>query len=74
TEIQIPPTFRYTGQTLAQLVIPPDVVIISVTRNGQFIIPRGTTQIICGDKVMVLAKDTAFHTLNTDWRIIATKS
>ncbi|MEG2021537.1 MAG: TrkA family potassium uptake protein [Oscillospiraceae bacterium] len=74
TEIQIPPTFRYTGQTLAQLVIPPDVVIISVTRNGQFIIPRGTTQIISGDKVMVLAKDTAFHTLNTDWRIIATKS
>ena len=73
TEILIPANFRYSGQTLSELVIPPDVVVISVTRGEDFIIPRGSTQIMAGDKVVVLAKDTAFHTLNTDWRIASNK-
>lgn len=73
TEILIPATFRYSGQTLTTLEIPDDCVIISVTRDGEFIIPRGSTQIRGGDKVVVLTKDTAFHTLATNWRISETK-
>ncbi|MEG0178072.1 MAG: TrkA family potassium uptake protein [Oscillospiraceae bacterium] len=73
TEILIPPSFRYNGQTLTKLDIPDDCVIISVTRDGEFIIPRGNTEIRSGDKVVVLTKDTAFHTLTTDWRITNNK-
>ncbi|MDD3428518.1 MAG: TrkA family potassium uptake protein [Oscillospiraceae bacterium] len=69
TEIIIPEHFSYSGHTLADLTIPTDVIIISVTRNGEFIIPRGSTTINVGDKIVCLARDTAFHTLSETWRL-----
>lgn len=67
TEITIPPDFPYAGRVLAELQIPQDAIIISVTRGEEFIIPRGSTALFVGDKVLCLAKDTAFHALAGDW-------
>lgn len=67
TEITIPTGFPYAGQVLAQLDMPQDAIIISVTRGDEFLIPRGSTALLEGDKVLCLAKDTAFHTLTEDW-------
>lgn len=67
TEITIPPDFAYAGQVLAELHMPQDIIIISVTRGDEFYIPRGNTPLLAGDKVLCLAKDTAFHTLIEDW-------
>ena len=69
TEVTIPDHFAYNGQTLAQLTIPPDVVVISVTRGAEFIIPRGSTEICIGDKVLVLAKNDAFPKLGRAWKL-----
>ncbi|MEG1153691.1 MAG: TrkA family potassium uptake protein [Ruthenibacterium sp.] len=69
TEISVPEKFIYSGQTLAQLTIPEDVVVISVTRGDEFIIPRGSTQICIGDKVLVLAKNDAFPVLAKAWKL-----
>lgn len=67
TEITIPDNFKYRGQMLSQIQMPADTVVISVTRSGDLIVPRGSTTILPGDRVLCLAKETAFHTLATDW-------
>lgn len=69
TEVQTPPDFLYSGKTLAQMTIPKDVVIVSIMRGGELVIPRGNTQILANDKVVVLAKNTAFHELTKSWRL-----
>ena len=69
TEINVPDTFGDDGKTLAQLPIPENVVVISVTRGDEFIIPRGSTKIMIGDKVMVLAKNDAFPALAKAWKL-----
>ena len=69
TEISVPENFGYNGQTLAQLTIPQDVVVISVTRGDEFIIPRGNTKICIGDRVLVLAKNNAFPALAKAWKL-----
>ena len=67
TEILIPEDFKYAGQKLMQIQMPQDTVVISVTRAGELIVPRGNTKLLPGDRVLTLAKDTAFHALATDW-------
>ncbi len=67
TEITIADDFPHNGQTLAELPVPADVIVISVTRSGELIIPRGNTQILAGDRVLVLAQNTAFHELAVAW-------
>lgn len=67
TEILIPDNFKYSGKQLMEIQMPEDTVVISVTRNGELIVPRGSTTLLPGDRVLTLAKDTAFHTLTTDW-------
>lgn len=69
TEVQTPPDFIYAGKTLAQMTIPKDAVIVSIMREGELVIPRGNTQILANDKVVVLAKNTAFHELTRSWKL-----
>lgn len=69
TEITIPASFPHAGRVLAELHMPQDAIIISVTRGEEFIIPRGSTALLVGDKVLCLAKDTAFHALAEEWQL-----
>ncbi|MEG2930741.1 MAG: TrkA family potassium uptake protein [Ruthenibacterium sp.] len=69
TEIVVPSSFTDDGKTLAQLPVPENVVVISVTRGDEFFIPRGNTKIHIGDKVMVLAKNDAFPMLAKVWKL-----
>ena len=69
TEVTVPEHFAYHGQTLAQLTIPEDVIVISVTRGDEFMIPRGNTHICIDDKVLVLAKNDAFPKLAKLWKL-----
>ena len=66
-EIQIPDRFKYNGKSLAQIPISESAVIIAITRAGELLIPRGNTQILNGDKVLCVARDTAIHELMQDW-------
>ncbi len=69
TQIVVPETFEHSGKTLAQLPVPDNVVIISVTRGNEFKIPRGNTKIFIGDKVTLLAKNEAFPDLAKEWSL-----
>lgn len=69
TEVRTPPDFIFSGRTLAQLTIPKDAVIVSITRDGELLIPRGSTQVLANDRIVVLAKNTAFHELTKSWRL-----
>lgn len=67
TEVFLPDDFKYSGRTLAELEIPHDVVIVFLTRGQELIIPRGNTVLLGGDKVVCVAKNTAFHDLARLW-------
>ncbi|EJX08316.1 TrkA-N domain-containing protein [gut metagenome] len=66
-EIQIPSPFKYHGKSLSQIPISQDAVIISITRSGELLIPRGNTLLCEGDKVLCVARDEAMHQLTLDW-------
>ena len=63
-EIAIPEKdYPFSGKTLAELKLPEIFVFISILRGDELIIPRGNTQILCGDRVMVLSPTNKFHML-----------
>lgn len=67
TEVFLPDNFKFSGRTLAELEIPHEVVIVFLTRGQELIIPRGNTVLLGGDKVVCVAKNTAFHDLAHLW-------
>lgn len=69
TEVFLPDDFKYAGRSLAELEIPHDVVIVFLTRGQELIIPRGNTVLLGGDKVVCVAKNTAFHDLAKRWNL-----
>lgn len=62
-EIEIPKGYKMSGIRLMELSLPEESVIASITRDGNLIIPRGNTQIIGGDKLLVIATDQAIFEL-----------
>lgn len=65
SEFVLPDDFVLTGKPLSDIKIPSDAVIVSVVRGEEFMIPRGNTVLMPGDRVMVLAKNEAFHFIKT---------
>lgn len=70
SEVLLPENFRFENKSLAELSIPADVVVIFITRGQELIIPRGSTTLHSGDRVMCVAKDTAFHDLTSGWGLL----
>ena len=69
TEVLLPTDFALAGQTLTQAPIPPEVVLVSITRNGRLLIPRGGTVLLPGDRVLCLARDEGLRQLMRDWKL-----
>lgn len=44
------------GKMLKQLALPPECVMISIWRGSKLVFPRGETQLLAGDRVVVLAR------------------
>jgi trk system potassium uptake protein TrkA len=42
------------GQTIAELEIPRDAVVVAVVRAGHVVVPRGDTTVAVGDEVLAL--------------------
>ncbi len=64
SEINVPEHYRYHGKILAELKLPEQMIIVSITRNGEVIIPRGNTPIYSGDKILIMSQNTALHSIN----------
>ena len=69
TEVLLPTDFALAGQTLTQAPIPPEVVLVSITRNERLLIPRGGTVLLPGDRVLCLARDEGLRQLMRDWKL-----
>lgn len=63
SELQVPAGYRLNGVRLSELLLPEESIIVSITRDGRLIIPRGNTQIISGDKIVVMCANSVLHEL-----------
>lgn len=61
SELSIPDDYRLSGITLGELQLPVDSIIVSITREGRLIVPRGNAQVLSGDRLVVLAKNNAMR-------------
>lgn len=64
SELQIPARYKRDGVKLMDLDLPAESVIVTITRNGDLIIPRGNTQILAGDRLLVVCANTALRELS----------
>ncbi len=58
-ELRVTAASRLSGRRLSEVPLTEDAVIVAVRRGGVTIIPRGHTQLISGDRVTVIATQTA---------------
>jgi cell volume regulation protein A len=56
-EILLPTTSPAVGKRIVTLQIPPGINILAVRRNNTFIAPNGSTKLMAGDVLHVLAED-----------------
>lgn len=64
SELEIPQNYKRDGIRLSELRMPQESIIVSITRDGAMIIPRGNAQIFSGDKVLVVCQNKMIHDLS----------
>ena len=52
------------GQSVGQLQLPADTLIIAIARNSETIIPRGHTRLENGDCLQILVRDDGIAQLH----------
>lgn len=60
-EAELPSNYRLHGKRLSEIKLPNMVIIISISRAGMTIIPRGDTELLSGDTILFMAKQEAMH-------------
>lgn len=60
-EITLPQNYRLCGKKLSEIKLPNMCVIVSISRKGATIIPRGDTELLSGDDIMIMAMNNAMH-------------
>ncbi|MCM1333812.1 MAG: NAD-binding protein [Bacteroides sp.] len=55
-EVELPEDFAYSGRELVNIGLPESCNIISVTRGGELIIPRGRTKLMSGDTLLIVSE------------------
>lgn len=68
-ELTLPADFRYGARPLSQIPVPPDAILVSITRGEALVIPRGSTLLLPGDRVIALGRDEALRQLAVDWKL-----
>ena len=55
-EVTVPPSAQVIGSRVDSLKLPDDCVLATLLRDGELLIPRGSTTIRHGDKIIALVK------------------
>lgn len=63
SELEIPKDYKLHGKRLSELNLPMESIIVSIFRDGTLIIPRGNTELLSGDRMVVMCKSQAMHDL-----------
>lgn len=68
-EVQLPPDYAYDGKMLMDIKLPVLFNIVSITRNGCMIIPRGQSMLRSGDKLLVISESSVVKELKSVLKI-----
>jgi hypothetical protein len=60
-EVTVPPRARAAGKSVSKLRLPRSAVLVSISRGGEVLIPRGDTRLRAGDVVTTLCERKAAH-------------
>ena len=58
-QINVVEEAKAKNQYIKDLLIPKKTVLISITRNGTVLIPKGDTQILVGDEILALTDESS---------------
>ena len=47
--------------------IPGDAILVSITRDTEFILPHGSTVLLPWDRILCLTRDDTLHMLTEAW-------
>jgi len=68
-EILLPENFKFAGKAIMDVPIPGDAILVSITRDTEFIIPHGNTVLLPWDRILVLTQDDTLHLLTDAWEL-----
>ncbi len=63
SELQLPDNYKLDGKSLQEIKLPEGSILVTITRNGELLIPRGNTVLKSGDKVVAIAQNRVLHRL-----------
>ena len=66
-EILLPENFKFAGQEIKAIPIPGNAILVSITRDTEFIIPHGNTVLLPWDHILCLTQDDTLHLLTEAW-------
>lgn len=54
-QVELPENFHFSGMELLNIRLPESCNVISITRSGELIIPRGKTKLMAGDELLIVS-------------------
>ena len=66
-EILLPENFAFAGRSIKDIPIPGNAILVSITRDTEFIIPHGNTVLLPWDRILCLTQDDTLHLLTDAW-------
>ena len=66
-EILLPENFKFAGQQIKDIPMPGNAILVSITRDTEFIIPHGNTVLLPWDHILCLTQDDTLHLLTEAW-------
>lgn len=62
-EIEIPPGSAVEGKQLVAMGLPSDALVVLIGRSDEYIVPRGDSVVLAGDRLLTLADPEAVHAI-----------
>lgn len=60
-EVEVDEHMLVSGDMLKELGLPPSSRCVMIRRGDQYFVPRGSTKLIVGDKLLIISDDTPFE-------------
>lgn len=60
-ELTIPEYSKSVGKEVIELKFPKNILVVLITRDGQYIVPSGETEILANDKILMLVHKDAMN-------------
>ena len=55
TEVEVNETMLESGHMLKDITLPENTLVMMVCRNGEYFVPQGKTELLLGDKLLVIS-------------------